>query len=107
MRKQRPFYYASEDQFRWLQAIAQKINPKADLNDVEQLKDIAQSLDSEESVIRERGFQNNSVQIGTKDTIENAVNIQRQERTEEDADCVGTLKLDPRGHPSTFEVLLV
>src|SRR5271154_3370875 len=44
-RKQRPFYYASEEQFRWLQIIAGKINPDADLSDISQLKEIAESLD--------------------------------------------------------------
>ena len=44
-RKKRPFYYASEEQFRWLQIIAMKIDPNANLSDIQELKRIATSLE--------------------------------------------------------------
>src|SRR5271170_4477473 len=43
-RKQRPFYYASEEQFRWLQIIANRLDPCVNTNDAAQLKELAESL---------------------------------------------------------------
>lgn len=95
-RKQRPFYYASEEQFRWLQIIAGKINPEADLSDISQLKEIAKSLD---------GVKRESVDYGhgheqSLQSTHTSVSIETEEGMEGVVDGIGTLMLDHHGRPS-------
>ena len=95
-RKQRPFYYASEEQFRWLQIIAGKISPDADLSDISQLKEIAESLDG---VKRESGDYSQGHEHGGHNT-HTSVNIEPEEGMEGVVDGIGTLMLDPLGRQS-------
>jgi hypothetical protein len=96
-RKQRPFYYASEEQFRWLQIIAGKLSPDADLSDISQLKEIAESLDGvkRESIDYGHGAEHGGQNIHTP------LNIEPEEGMEGVVDGIGTLILDPLGRQST------
>jgi hypothetical protein len=96
VRKQRPFYYASEEQYRWLQIIASKINPNANLNDVAQLKEIAESLEGSEVLKRE------SLDDDRGNTEMTAINLEQEEGMEGVVDGIGTLMLDPLGRPSNL-----
>jgi hypothetical protein len=104
-RKQRPFYYASEEQYRWLQIIAKKINPNANLNDISQLKEMAESLDSLGLVKREPGGEEDG--YGDEEerpghSVETPVNIEQEEGMEGVVDGIGTLMLDPLGRQSMY-----
>src|SRR5262245_9915624 len=95
-RKQRPFYYASEEQYRWLQMIAAKINPDADVNDIEQLKGILRALDRMELVEREGkedGLDGGGAPSQSPDS--SGVPIEPEEGMDGDVDGIGTLMTDP------------
>jgi hypothetical protein len=96
-RKQRPFYYASEEQFRWLQIIASRISPETDLNDIGQLKEIAAGL---EVIKREPGVESpeDDDRPGRSETT--PINIEQEEGMEGVVDGIGTLMLDPLGRES-------
>ena len=96
-RKQRPFYYASEEQFRWLQIIASKIKPDANLSDIDQLKEIAQSLDGPTRVKREQAAYD-----GTTDNYTDPpATVDQEEGMEGVVDGIGTLMIDNMGRQST------
>jgi hypothetical protein len=95
-RKQRPFYYASEEQFRWLQIIAGKISPDSDLSDISQLKEIAESLDG---VKRESGDYGRGSEPGVHNS-HTPLTIEPEEGMEGVVDGIGTLILDPLGRES-------
>jgi len=99
-RKQRPFYYASEEQFRWLQLIANKINPNANLTDVEQLKEIAASLDDRDGVKRERELDTPEGDERPGHGPEMPVNIEQEEGMEGVVEGIGTIMLDTLGRES-------
>jgi hypothetical protein len=103
-RKQRPFYYASEEQYRWLQIIAKKINPNANLNDISQLKEMAESLDGVGLVKREPDGEEDGYTQDEDDrpghSAESPVNIEQEEGMEGVVDGIGTLMLDPLGRQS-------
>ena len=96
-RKQRPFYYASEEQFRWLQIIAGEISPDSDLSDISQLKEIAESLDG---VKRESGDYGRGSEQGGVHNSHTPVTIEPEEGMEGVVDGIGTLILDPLGRES-------
>src|SRR6202035_1585206 len=94
-----PFYYASEEQYRWLQIIAQKVDPNADLNDICHLKQIAALLDESEIIKREPGMD------GCDDDVSghgpaHPINAEYEEGMEGVVDGVGTLMLDHLGRQS-------
>ena len=99
-RKQRPFYYASEEQFRWLQIIANKISPAANLNDVEQLKEIAASLEGPDGIKQEPGDESPQDEERPGHSPNSPINIEQEEGMEGVVDGIGTLILDPLGRPS-------
>jgi len=107
-RKQRPFYYASEDLFRWqqliVQMIAEKIYPGADLNDVAQLKEIAEKLEGTELVKREPVAELDSPEDDDRpgQSESTPINIEQEEGMEGVVDGIGTLMLDPLGRESRF-----
>jgi hypothetical protein len=100
-RKQRPFYYASEEQFRWLQIIASRINPNANLNDIQQLKEIAASLDSD-AIKREPGLESPGDEERPGHISDTPINIEQEEGMEGVVEGIGTLMLDPRGRESLY-----
>jgi len=104
-RKQRPFYYASEEQFRWLQMIVSRIAPHVNTNDVAQLQELAESLavTNQESVIK----QEPPPAQRTEDSQENDPGSVEEPGDPEDGmegvlDGFGTLMLDPLGRESLF-----
>ena len=102
-RKQRPFYYASEEQFRWLQMIAMKIDPNANLSDIQELKRIATSLEAGKGdhVKQERGIEEPPDEDERPGHSPNApINIEQEEGMEGVVDGIGTLMLDPLGRES-------
>jgi len=99
-RKQRPFYYASEEQFRWLQIIAARINPSADLNDIAQLKEIAAGLEGMEVIKREPGVESPEDDDRPGRSESTPINIEQEEDMEGVVDGIGTLMLDPLGRES-------
>jgi len=101
-RKQRPFYYASEEQFRWLQIIASKIKPDANLNDVDELRAIANSLGGRNVVKREetvKGF-GDSERVGNNS--DTPVNLDQEEGMEGVVDGIGTLVIDNLGRQRIY-----
>lgn len=95
-RKQRPFYYASEEQFRWLQIIASRIDPRINTNDVAQLKRLAESLtegEKREVATAAEGSPENHDVDGPEETEEGMEGV---------VDGIGTLMLDPLGRESTL-----
>lgn len=105
VRKQRPFYYASEEQFRWLQIIAMKIDPNANLSDVQELKRIATSLEEGKviQIKREPGVEQ-SPQDDERPghSPSSPINIEQEEGMEGVVDGIGTLMLDPLGRESSL-----
>lgn len=101
-RKQRPFYYASEEQFRWLQIIASKINPSANLSDVQQLKDIAESLEGVDMIKRELDIESPEDQERPGHSPSAPINVEQEEGMEGVVDGIGTLMLDALGRESRF-----
>src|SRR5271154_4488594 len=101
-RKQRPFYYASEEQFRWLQIIASRISPGTDLNDIGQLKEIAAGLEGMEVVKRELGVESPEDDDRPGRSESTPINIEQEEGMEGVVDGIGTLMLDPLGRESTL-----
>jgi hypothetical protein len=101
-RKQRPFYYASEDQFRWLQIIALKINPGANLSDIQELKMIAASLEGIDLIKREPGMEDNADDNHERPghSSNAPINVEQEEGMEGVVDGIGTLMLDPLGRES-------
>ena len=99
-RKQRPFYYASEEQFRWLQIIASRISPGTDLNDIGQLKEIAAGLEGMEVVKREPGAESPEDDDRPGRSESTPINIEQEEGMEGVVDGIGTLMLDPLGRES-------
>ena|SRR5271156_3632128 len=99
VRKQRPFYYASEEQYRWLQIIASRVNPNANLNDIAQLKEIAESLEGSELLKREPLDDN---RLGNSETT--PINLEQEEGMEGVVEGIGTLMLDPLGRPSKISL---
>ena len=100
-RKQRPFYYASEEQFRWLQIIAMKINPNANLSDIEHLKSIASSLEGIDIIKREPGMEESHDDDERPGHSPIApINIEQEEGMEGVVDGIGILMLDPLGRES-------
>ena len=102
-RKQRPFYYASEEQFRWLQIIVGRIAPHINTNDVAQLQELAESLadTNEGSVIKQEPP---SAQRA-EDSPENDPGSvdgpgEAEDGIEGVVDGFGTLMLDPLGRES-------
>ena len=104
-RKQRPFYYASEEQFRWLQIIAMKIDPNANLSDIQELKRIATSLEEG------RGIQIKGEQVVQESPEDDErpghspkapINVEPEEGMEGVVDGIGTLMLDPLGRESSI-----
>jgi len=103
VRKQRPFYYASEEQFRWLQVIASKLNPDADLNDVAQLQEIARALEEGEidKHSRPQHLDTNTDDEGNDgDITETQQDDEQEEGIEGVVKGVGKLMLDPMGRQS-------
>ena len=100
-RKQRPFYYASEEQFRWLQVIAARISPGADLNDIAQLKEIAAGLEGMDVVKRESGVETPEDDQRPGRSENTPINIEQEEGMEGVVEGIGTLMLDPLGREST------
>ena len=101
IRKQRPFYYASEEQFRWLQMIAMKISPNSNLSDIEELKKIAGSLDRATGGMKRRV----AVERLSEDSVRRRhgptpINVEQEEGMEGVVDGIGTLMLDPLGRES-------
>ena len=104
-RKQRPFYYASEDQFRWLQIIAMKIDPNANLSDIQELKRIAASLEEGKGIRikREPGVEVSPQDDERPGHSPNApINVEQEEGMEGVVDGIGTLMLDPLGRESSL-----
>ena len=100
-RKQRPFYYASEEQFRWLQIIAMKINPNANLSDIQQLKEIASSLEGSDLKKGEYRPEEDDGDGGRGGQNSNApINMEQEEGMDGVVDGIGTLMLDPLGRES-------
>jgi hypothetical protein len=99
-RKQRPFYYASEEQFRWLQIIATKINPIANLNDVQQLKEIAESLEGIDMIKREPEIESPEDHERPGHSPSTPINIEQEEGMEGVVEGIGTLMLDALGRES-------
>lgn len=100
-RKQRPFYYASEEQYRWLQIIAGKLDPTANLADVQQLKKIAASLENGiDSIKRGRGVGSPEDEERPEHSPSTPINIEQEEGMEGVVEGIGTLMLDPLGRPS-------
>jgi hypothetical protein len=98
-RKQRPFYYASEEQYRWLQIIASKIRPGANLTDINQLKEIAKSLDGNTKIKTEdTAYDNDTDRAGTGPDI--PINVDQEEGMEGVVDGIGTLMIDNMGRQS-------
>jgi hypothetical protein len=100
VRKQRPFYYASEEQYRWLQIIASKINPDVNLSDIGQLKEMAASLEEIDIIKREPGSGSPEDDDRPGRSAETPINIEQEEGMEGVVDGIGTLMLDPLGRPS-------
>jgi hypothetical protein len=99
-RKQRPFYYASEEQFRWLQVIASKVDPEANLADVEALKEIAETV--------EQMMKGGSVDGDKLDRTATVSPGEAEEGMEGVVDGIGTLMMDSRGRASIpFSVCLL
>jgi hypothetical protein len=99
-RKQRPFYYASEEQFRWLQIIASKIDPDANLNDISHLKALAASLDGSNVIKREP----ENIEERRGRSPDTPGNVEPEEGMEGVVDGIGTLMLDPLGRQSIFHI---
>lgn len=95
-RKQRPFYYASEEQFRWLQIIANRLDPCVNTSDVAQLKGLAESLIPDRSVKQEGA----STAEGGNDGGIGDGSGEQEEGMEGVVDGIGTLMLDPLGRES-------
>ena len=100
-RKQRPFYYASEEQYRWLQVIAGKINPTANLADVLQLKAIVASLENGINTIKQQpGIESPESEERPGHGLNAPIHIEQEEGMEGVVEGIGTLMLDPLGRPS-------
>src|SRR5271170_6456116 len=97
-RKQRPFYYASEEQFRWLQIIASKLNPNSDLNDIEELKKIASSLEGASTKIKSESPDEDD---RPGHSLDAPIDLEQEEGMENVVEGIGTLMLDPLGREST------
>jgi len=95
-RKQRPFYYASEEQYRWLQIIASKIKPDANLSDIGQLKAIANSLDGKRKIKMEGHADGDMEKAGSSPDM--PVNVDQEEGMEGVVDGVGAIIIDNMGH---------
>ena len=102
IRKQRPFYYASEEQYRWLQIIANKLNPSANINDIQQLKAIAASLGAGDAVVKREETQYSPDADAAGTSPEVAIQVEQEEGMEGVVDGFGTLMLDPLGRQSTI-----
>jgi hypothetical protein len=99
-RKQRPFYYASEEQFRWLQIIASKVNPNANLNDVQQLKEIAESLEDADMIKKEPDIVSPEDHERPGHSPSAPINVEQEEGMEGVVEGIGTLMLDALGRES-------
>jgi hypothetical protein len=95
-RKQRPFYYASEEQFRWLQIIVSRLDPRVNTNDVAQLKELAESLIPDRTAKDERA----SNAEGGNEAGSGDGSGEQEEGMEGVVDGIGTLMLDPLGRES-------
>jgi hypothetical protein len=105
-RKQRPFYYASEEQFRWLQIIASRINPRVNPNDVAQLKELAESLATNQGAAIKQEVTSVTAAVSPErdemgGTGEMTGHGEPDEGMEGVVDGIGTLMLDPLGREST------
>jgi hypothetical protein len=98
-RKQRPFYYASEEQYRWLQIIVSKVDPNADLSDISRLKDIAASLEGSDLIKREPEYTEDDRQGYSPDV---PISTEPEEGMDGVVDGIGTLMLDSLGRQSNF-----
>jgi hypothetical protein len=96
-RKQRPYYYVSEEMFRALYGIVGKLYPKADLNDSAQLKEILDGLDA---VKTEPGVESAEDDDRPGRTESTPINIEQEEGMEGVVDGIGILMLDPLGRES-------
>jgi len=102
-RKQRPFYYASEEQFRWLQIIVGRIAPQINTNDVAQLQELAESLagTNEAGVVKQEPP---SAQRAEDSPENDPASVDEPGEGEEGIEGVvdgfGTLMLDPLGRES-------
>lgn len=99
VRKQRPFYYASEEQFRWLQIIASKISPEANLSDISRLKEIAESLEDSDIIKREPECHEKN-KAGHSPQV--PLGVEPEEDMEGVVEGIGTLMLDRLGRQSTI-----